>query len=103
MIRAVLDANVFVSAILSPQGIPAKLLTAWGNDGFELVESPAILKEIERVLRYPRIAKRHGWSERQLAPRCRVKQKLDSPLGHGIWIVCPWRGWVHSTNRSWTI
>lgn len=66
MIRAVLDANVFVSAILSPRGVLAKVLTAWRNEGFHLVLSEAILEEIERVLRYPRIARRHRWSEEQL-------------------------------------
>ena len=63
MIRAVLDANVFVSAILSPKGIPAKILTAWRAEKFHLVLSEAILEEITRVLHYPRIAKRHRWSQ----------------------------------------
>jgi predicted nucleic acid-binding protein len=29
MTRAVLEANVLVSTILSPKGTPAKVLTAW--------------------------------------------------------------------------
>jgi putative PIN family toxin of toxin-antitoxin system len=66
MIRAVLDANVLVSAILSPKGIPAKVLTAWQAEQFHLVLSEAVLDEIDRVLRYPRIARRHRWSEEQL-------------------------------------
>lgn len=66
MTRAVLDANVFVSAILSPKGIPAKIVTAWRAEQFHLVLSEAILGEIERVLRYPRIERRHGWSEERL-------------------------------------
>jgi hypothetical protein len=63
MTRAVLDANVLVSVILAPQGIPARILTAWQVDRFHLVLSEAILNEIDRVLRYPRIARRHRWSE----------------------------------------
>lgn len=67
MIRAVLDANVFVSAVLSPTGSPAKILSAWRQaEQLELVLSEAILKEIGRVLRYPRIARRHRWSEAQI-------------------------------------
>jgi len=66
MIRAVLDANVFVSAILSPKGIPAKILTAWQAEQFQLVLSEAILDEIIRVLRYPKIMRRHRWSEEKL-------------------------------------
>jgi len=66
MIRAVLDANVFVSAILSPRGIPARILTAWRGEEFSLALSEAILEEIEAVLHYPRIIKRHGWPEDRL-------------------------------------
>lgn len=66
MTRAVLDANVLVSAILSPKGTPAKVLTAWQAEQFHLVLSEAVLDEIDRVLRYPRIARRHGWSEERL-------------------------------------
>jgi predicted nucleic acid-binding protein len=43
MIRAVLDANVFISAILSAKGNPAKILGAWKNDKFQLILSAAIL------------------------------------------------------------
>jgi putative PIN family toxin of toxin-antitoxin system len=66
MTRAVLDANVFVSAILTPHGAPARVLTAWRAERFHLVVSEAILDEIARVLRYERIARRHGWSDEQL-------------------------------------
>jgi len=66
MIRAVLDANVFVSAILSPKGNPAKILNAWRNDKFLLLISRPILEEIGRVLRYPKIKKRHRWSEQKI-------------------------------------
>ena len=63
MIRAVLDANVFVSALLSPRGFPSKILAAWHAERFHLVISPAILEEISRVFHYPKIALRHHWSE----------------------------------------
>jgi putative PIN family toxin of toxin-antitoxin system len=63
MIRVVLDANVFVSAVLSPRGAPAKILTAWRAERFHLVTSPAILEEIYRVLHYPKIVSRHRWPE----------------------------------------
>lgn len=66
MTRAVLDANVFVSAVLSPRGIPAKVLAAWHGQQFALVISEAILAEIARVLRYPKIASRHQWSEEKI-------------------------------------
>ena len=37
--RAVLDANVLISAILSPRGSPAGLLRAWQAGEFEPVHS----------------------------------------------------------------
>ncbi len=66
MIRAVLDANVLVSAIISPKGIPARILNAWHDEKFLLLISRVILDEIGRVLRYPKIKKRHRWSERKI-------------------------------------
>ncbi len=65
MIRAVLDANVFVSGIVT-EGIPRNILRAWRAGHFHLVESPATLNEIGRVLRYPKIARRHRWSETEI-------------------------------------
>jgi len=66
MPRAVLDANVLVSAALSPQGNPAKVVQALNADAFDLVISESILDEIRRVFRYPKIRKRHGWSEEEI-------------------------------------
>jgi hypothetical protein len=61
--RVVLDANVFVSSILSVAGTPARILDAWRNERFQLLISDAILDEIRRVLRYPKIIQRHLWTE----------------------------------------
>ena len=53
--RAVLDVNVLISAILSPTGTPARLLLAWQTGAFELVVSPALLDELRRALGYPKL------------------------------------------------
>ena len=66
MIAAVVDANVFVSAVLSPTGTPAQVLDCWRAGRFVLVLSTAILAELYRVLHYPKIAIRHQWSEVQI-------------------------------------
>ena len=66
MIRAVLDANVLVSGILSPGGTPGAVIAAWRKQRFLLITSLAILTEIERVLSAPKIARRHGWSPPRL-------------------------------------
>ena len=49
MIRVVVDANVFVSAVLTTKGNAAQILDAWRAEQFELVVSPAILEELARV------------------------------------------------------
>ena len=55
--RAVLDANVPISAILSPRGTPARLLLAWQAGAFELVVSPLLLAEVRRALACPKLAR----------------------------------------------
>ena len=56
--RAVLDPNVLVSALLSPGGTAAGALRAWLHGEFELVVSPLLLEELERALGYPKLRKR---------------------------------------------
>ena len=48
--RAVLDANVLVSALLSVSGAPARLLERWLTGDFDLVLSQTLLVEVERTL-----------------------------------------------------
>jgi uncharacterized protein len=48
--RAVLDPNVLVSALISPGGIPARLLVAAEDGRYELVVSARLLDELEGVL-----------------------------------------------------
>ena len=54
------------SGILSGAGTPARILDAWRDEQFQLLISDAILDEMGRVLRYPKIAKRHKWTEPEI-------------------------------------
>lgn len=56
--RAVLDPNVLISALLSPLGAPARVLVAWQQGEFELVVSLSLLAELERALAYPKLRRR---------------------------------------------
>jgi uncharacterized protein len=56
--RAVLDPGVLVSALITPTGTPAKLLTASRSGSFELIASPLLLDELGSVLRRPKF-RRH--------------------------------------------
>ncbi|MCD6555040.1 MAG: putative toxin-antitoxin system toxin component, PIN family [Anaerolineae bacterium] len=62
MIRAVVDTNTLVSGIISPLGAPAQIIRRWQRGDFLLLTSPALLAELRRVLEYPRIVDRLGWS-----------------------------------------
>lgn len=59
MIKAVIDTNVLVSGIISPRAAPAKIIDLWQRRKFVLVTSKEILKELQRVLSYPKIAKKY--------------------------------------------
>lgn len=56
--RAVLDPNIIISGLLSPNGSPARTLKAWQDGRFSLIVSPGLLAELERALAYPKLRKR---------------------------------------------
>ena len=58
MIRVVVDPGVFISALIgSPGGAPDLVVRAFADDRIEVVASPLLLDELERVLRRPKFAK----------------------------------------------
>jgi putative PIN family toxin of toxin-antitoxin system len=57
-VRAVLDANVLVYAVLSRTGAPALLVERCALGDFDLVASELLLGEVERTLRSPKIRSR---------------------------------------------
>jgi putative PIN family toxin of toxin-antitoxin system len=57
-LRAVVDTNLFISGFFGKDSLSAKLQDLWMSQEFELVTSIEIIKEVSRVLRYPRIKKR---------------------------------------------
>lgn len=67
LLHVVLDTNVYVSGTILARGTPFEVLEAWRQQGYILVTSEAILAEIERVLRYPRIRDRYHISEADIA------------------------------------
>ena len=58
MFRAVLDANVYISAAIRPEGPPGQIIERFLRESeFELVVSPAIVDEVLRGLHYPKVTK----------------------------------------------
>jgi PIN domain len=56
--RAVLDANVYISAAIRSEGSPGQIIEGFlRKSAFELVVSPAIVDEVLRGLRYPKVTK----------------------------------------------
>ena len=61
--KVVLDTNVLLSGLMLPDSVPGRIVAAWRNKGFELILSEPMLAEIARVLAYPKIRSRIGWSD----------------------------------------
>jgi len=58
VIRAVLDANVYVSAAVRPEGPPGQIIDRFLRGGaFEVILSKAIVEEVLRALGYPKVRK----------------------------------------------
>lgn len=59
MLRAVLDANVLVSALMRPQGPPGRIVASLiEGHAFEIVASTPIFEELRRCLAYPKVRRR---------------------------------------------
>lgn len=57
---AVVDTNIFVSALILPLSRPSQLLSAWRKDKFILVTFKPLLTELEEVLRLQKYGRRYG-------------------------------------------
>jgi putative PIN family toxin of toxin-antitoxin system len=65
--RAVLDANVYISAIIQPAGTPGRLVERFLRDAsFEVVLSPTIVDEVLRAMAYPKVRKLLRGADAQL-------------------------------------
>jgi uncharacterized protein len=68
VLRAVLDANVYVSAYIRPEGPPGQIVERFLRDAaFEIILTAEIIEEVLQALAYPKIRKA-------------VRGKVDSEL-----------------------
>ncbi len=58
--RVVLDANIFVSALISDKGNPARIINRWLAGEFDLLLSRPIIDEILKVTGYERIQNKYA-------------------------------------------
>lgn len=56
--RAVLDPNILIAALLSRSGTPAQIISRWLAGAFELIVSETLLTELQRALAYPKVRNR---------------------------------------------
>ncbi|MFH1953992.1 MAG: putative toxin-antitoxin system toxin component, PIN family [Pseudomonadota bacterium] len=57
--KIVVDANLFASALIKPKSNPGRILDLVKQNQVELILSPAIIREIKRILLYPKLQKYH--------------------------------------------
>ena len=62
-LKAVVDTNLFISGLFGEGSLSAKLQDLWIKQTFELVTSIEIMKEVSRVLHYPRIRQQFNIKE----------------------------------------
>lgn len=67
MLKVVIDANQWISAVITPQGNSAKIIDLFRRQLIGVAISEEILEEINQVLEYPKIQKRHGWDSREIS------------------------------------
>ena len=53
--RVVIDANIYVSALISPKGAPALVVNRWLEGHFDVLVSQPIINEILRVTAYEKL------------------------------------------------
>src|SRR5215213_7527483 len=63
--KVVFDTNVWVSALITPNGISARLFVSL--DRFQSVTSDEIIAEVEKVLHYDKIQKKRGLTDEEIA------------------------------------
>jgi putative PIN family toxin of toxin-antitoxin system len=51
--RVIVDTNILLSALINPQGLPARLVDAWRGGRFQLITSQEQLLEMGEVARRP--------------------------------------------------
>lgn len=81
--RALFDANVLISGLLSRAGAPALLLAKWLEGEFELVVTERLLQELEATLARPKL-RRHLEAE--------ISEFLELLRGLAEWVEDPEAG-----------
>ena len=63
---ALLDTNVIISSMLSSKGPPARIMEAWEAEQFDILTSPALLRELKRAIHYPHVQRYYKGPEKKI-------------------------------------
>ena len=66
MIKVVLDANIFVSAVIKSPSTPARILELVKEKKIILISSNEILSEVRTALLYPKLCKIHHRTQKDI-------------------------------------
>ena len=83
MLQAVIDTNILVRANINQNGSDYLIYKAFLNNQFELLYSDVLLKELTRVLNYPRIFNKYQF-EKQI-----IEEFIDSIITFGKFVYAP--------------
>jgi putative PIN family toxin of toxin-antitoxin system len=79
----VIDTNLFVSASISPRGVPSRLLTLWEQNRIRVITSSELVAEVEGVLHRDSIKGKYQLAEERISELVtRLQQAAEhvSPL-----------------------
>jgi putative PIN family toxin of toxin-antitoxin system len=76
--KIVFDTNVWVSALITPGGVLARLFGFL--DQFQSITSEEIIAEVEKVLHYDRIQKKRGLADEEIAHYIQVIRLISNVI-----------------------
>lgn len=66
IVRAVLDANLFLRSLIRRGNVSHKIIEQWKADYFLVVASESIQNEVEDVLKRPWLMEKYGYSHHEV-------------------------------------
>ena len=88
-VRAVLDTNVWVSALLNPAGAPARILEEFITGNLDVVISAPLIEELAEVLGRPRIRRKYGVTNRDVETLLTlIEERAEAVSTTGAVSVC---------------
>lgn len=83
---ALFDTNIWVSALLNPAGMPARLVEHWSQGRLTVVISLPLIEELADVLSRPRLKQKYKLQDREIADLLRLltARTILAPVTGGL-------------------